>query len=82
MPGPRRSIKLPLTEIPMKCPHCNERLIVATVMGKIILGRRTCPRCEQEFMIDNNVPRLPDDGMKKPNTSVKPVKNARRSRSR
>jgi hypothetical protein len=63
----------------MKCPHCDARLIIATVMDKIILGRPTCPRCAKEFMIDNNVPRKPEDGMKKQNTSVKPVKNAPKS---
>jgi hypothetical protein len=31
----------------------------------------TCPRCEQEFIIDNNMPRMLDGGIKKPNTSVK-----------
>ncbi len=82
MPGPRRSIKLTLTEIPMKCPHCDARLVIATVMDRIILARRTCPRCEQEFIIENNMPRMLDDGMKKPNASVKPVKNARKSKAR
>jgi uncharacterized protein YbaR (Trm112 family) len=81
MPGARRSIKLPLTEIPMKCPHCDAPLIIATVMD-VINGRRTCPKCGKQFVIENNVPRMLDGAQKKPNTSVKPVKNARKSKAR
>jgi len=79
VPGARRTIKFPLTEIPVECPHCEARLIIATVMDKIIFGRRTCPTCRKQFIMDNNVPRIPDDSLKKPNTSVKPAKNARKS---
>jgi primosomal protein N' len=45
MPGARRSVKLPLTELSMKCPHCQAPLIIATVMDVITFGQRTCPKC-------------------------------------
>jgi uncharacterized protein YbaR (Trm112 family) len=82
MPGARRTIKFPLTEIPINCPHCKTRLILATVMDVIKFGQRRCPKCGKRFVIENNVPRMMDDSLKKPNASVKPAKNVRKSKSR
>jgi hypothetical protein len=82
MPGARRSIKLPLNELSMKCPHCQAPLIIATVMDVIKFGQRTCPKCGEPFIIENNLPQMPDDSLKKPNQSVKPARNARKSKSR
>ncbi|MGA7629276.1 MAG: hypothetical protein WCB11_00835 [Terriglobales bacterium] len=79
LPGARRTIKFPLTEIPINCPHCAARLILATVMDAIKFSQRTCPKCGKQFIIEDNVPRKPDDSPKKPNASVKPAKNARKS---
>jgi hypothetical protein len=44
-------------------------------MDTILLGRRTCPKCGEPFIIENNLARM----MKNPNASVKPAKNARKS---
>jgi hypothetical protein len=82
MPGARRTIKFPLTEIPINCSHCNAPLIVRTVMDVIKFGERSRPKCGKQFIIEYNMPRKPDDSLKKPNTSVKPVRNARRSGKR
>jgi uncharacterized protein YbaR (Trm112 family) len=79
MPGARRTIKFPLTEIPINCPHCAARLILATVMDTIKFSQRTCQKCSKQFIIENNMPRMLDDRQKKPNASVKPVKNGRKS---
>jgi uncharacterized protein YbaR (Trm112 family) len=79
MPGARRSVKLPLTELSMKCPHCQAPLIIATVMDVITFGQRTCPKCRKEFIIENNMPRMQDDRLKRPNQSVKPARTARKS---
>jgi hypothetical protein len=79
MHGSKRSFKFPLTEIPIKCPHCATLLIIATVMDIIKFGQRTCPACRRQFIIEHNVPRKLDDSQKKPNASVKPVRNARKS---
>jgi hypothetical protein len=79
MPGAKRAFKFPLTEIPVKCPHCKAALVLLTVMDMITLGRRACPKCKKEFLIENNVPRKPDSGLKKPSASVKPAKNARKA---
>jgi len=48
-------------------------------MDTIKFWQRTCPKCGKQFVIENNVPRKPDDGLKKPSASVKPAKNARKS---
>lgn len=69
----------PLTEIQINCPHCIAPLIIATVMDTVKFGQRTCPKCGERFIIENNMPRMLDDGLKKPNASVKPAKNARKS---
>jgi len=74
-----RKAKYPLTELPVQCPHCKAALILATVMDKIVFRRRTCPKCGNQFISENNLPQIPDDGQKKPNASVKPAKNARKS---
>ncbi|MGB7150992.1 MAG: hypothetical protein WBD45_17670, partial [Terriglobales bacterium] len=61
LPGATRTIKLPLTEIPTNCPHCKAALILATVMD-VIKGQRTCPKCRKQFVIENDMPRILDDG--------------------
>src|SRR5208282_2645093 len=82
MAGPRREVKLPYREINIACPHCRAPLIIGTVMGRILLSRRTCPQCGKEFVIENDVPRKPDGGLKKPSGSVKPVRAVKRTKSR
>jgi|SRR5580658_368233 uncharacterized protein YbaR (Trm112 family) len=79
VPGARRTIKFPLTEIPINCPHCKAALILATVMDAIKFSQRTCPKCGKSFIIEDNLPRMLDESQKKPNASVKPGKNARKS---
>lgn len=82
MPGARRTVKLPYTERNIRCPHCKAQLVIGTVMGTILRSRRNCPKCCQEFLIENDVPRKPDGGLKKPSESVKPVRAAKRIKLR
>jgi len=82
MAGPRRELKLPYREMSITCPHCRTPLTVGTVMARILLSRRTCPKCGKEFLIENDVPRKPDGGLKKPSGSVKPVRAVKRTKSR
>jgi transposase-like protein len=56
MPGPRRAVKLPYTEKNIRCPHCKAQLFVGTVMGTILMSRRNCPKCGQQFLIENDLP--------------------------
>ena len=64
------------------CPHGREPLVIGTVMDRILLSRRPCPKCGKEFLIENDVPRKPDGGIKKPSESVKPVRAVKRTKSR
>ena len=82
MPGPRRAVKLPYTEKNIRCPHCKAQLLIGTVMGTIVMSRRNCPKCGHEFLIENDVPRKLDGGLKKPSGSVKPVRAAKRAKLR
>jgi transposase-like protein len=82
MVGPRRQVKLPYRELNIACPHCHAPLTIGTVMERILLSRRTCPKCGKEFVIENDVPKKPDGGLKKPSASVKPVRAAKRTKSR
>ena len=61
----RREIKLPYTEKAMVCPHCRADLIFGTVMGRIVMSNRTCPKCGKEFVIENDVPKKPPRSVKK-----------------
>ena len=81
MPGARRAVKLPYTEKNIRCPHCKASLVIGTVMG-ILMSCRTCPKCSQEFLIENDVPRKLDGGLKKPSRSVKAVHAAKRAKLR
>ena len=62
---------------PCSGPHCDTPLIIATVMDTIKFGQRTCPKRKDSSL------KTTCHGccirQKKPNASVKPVKNARRS---
>ena len=82
MAGPRRAVKLPYRELNVACPHCRAPLVIGTVMDTIVLSRRTCPKCGREFVIENDVPKKPDGGLKKPSGSVKPVRAVKRTKSR
>jgi len=82
MAGARRPVKLPYTEKNVRRPHCKAELVIGTVMGTILLSRRNCPKCGQEFVIENDAPRKPDGGLKKPSGSVKPVRGAKRAKLR
>ena len=82
MPGARRAVKLPYTEKNIRCPHCQAQLLIGTVMGTIVMSRRNCPKCGQEFLIENDVPRTLDGGLRKPGGSVKPVRGSKRGKLR
>jgi DNA-directed RNA polymerase subunit RPC12/RpoP len=82
MPGARRAVKLPYTEKNIRCPHCQAQLLIGTVMGTIMTSRRNCPKCGQEFLIENDVPRKLEGGPKKPSGSVKPVRATKRAKLR
>jgi DNA-directed RNA polymerase subunit RPC12/RpoP len=82
MAGPRREVKLPYRELNIACPHCRAPLTIGTVMDRILLSRRTCSKCGKEFLIENDVPKKPDGGLKKPSESVKPVRAVKGSKSR
>ena len=82
MAAPRREVKLPYREINIGGPHCRSPLTIGTVMDKIFRSRRTCPKCGKEFVIENDVAKKPDGGLKKPSGSVKPVRTVKRTKSR
>jgi DNA-directed RNA polymerase subunit RPC12/RpoP len=82
MPGARRAVKLPYTEKNIRCPHCKSPLVIGTVMGTILMSRRSCSKCGQEFLIKNDVPRKLDGGLKKPSRSVKGVHAGKRANLR
>jgi hypothetical protein len=81
MPGARRAVKLPYIEKDVRCPHCKAQLVIGTVVGTILMSRRNCPKCGQEFLIEADVPRKLDGGLKKQSGSVKPVRAAKRAKS-
>jgi transposase-like protein len=81
MPGARRQIKLPYTEKRIQCPHCRGDLTIGTVMDKILLSRRTCPKCHKEFVIEKDVPNKPGTA-KKPSESVHASRTNKRTKSR
>jgi transposase-like protein len=68
MAGARRAVKLPYRELHISCPHCKTPLVIGTIMDKLLMSRRTCPKCGNEFLIENDVPRKPES--KKPSGSV------------
>jgi uncharacterized protein YbaR (Trm112 family) len=43
------------------CPHCRAGLILDTPTGTILLARRICPSCEEEFLIVDDVPMTADE---------------------
>lgn len=53
--GPRREVKLPYRGINIACAHCRAPLTIGTAMDRILLSRRTCPKCGKEFVIENDV---------------------------
>jgi transcription elongation factor Elf1 len=42
------------------CPYCNKETGVGTaaLFDKVLMSRKTCEQCGQEFLIVNDVPRL------------------------
>jgi len=81
MPGARRQIKLPYTEKRIQCPHRRCELTIGTVMDKILLSRRACPKCHKEFLIENDVAKKPGTE-KKPSESVRASRTQKRVKSR
>jgi len=80
MAGARRAVKLPYRELYISCPHCRIPLVVGTIMDKLLMSRRNCPKCSKEFLIENDVPRKPDS--KKPSGSVGPTKAKKSTRAK
>jgi len=80
MAGARRAVKLPYRELYISCPHCRIPLVVGTIMDKLLMSRRNCPKCAKEFLIENDVPRKPD--AKKPSGSVGPTKAKKSTRAK
>jgi hypothetical protein len=78
MAGARRAVRLPYRELYISCPHCRVPLVIGTIMNTPLMSRRNCPKCGNEFLIENDVPRKLD--AKKPSGSVgttKPKKSSR-----
>jgi len=65
----------------MRCPHCHADLTIGTVMDTILMARRNCPKCGKEFIIEKDIPRKPDGGLKKPSESERAVRSAKRKKS-
>jgi ssDNA-binding Zn-finger/Zn-ribbon topoisomerase 1 len=82
MPGARRAVKLSYTEKNIRCPYCKAQLVIGTVMGTILMSRRNCPNCSQEFLIENDLPRKLGGDLKKPSGSEKPVRATKRAQLR
>ena len=80
MAGPRRAVKLPYRELYISCPHCRSPLVIGTIMDKLLMSRRTCPKCAKEFLIDNEVARKPDS--KKPSGSVTGIRVKKSGKAR
>ena len=43
------------------CPYCTAELTVVSPMGTIFMARRTCPLCDNEFVIENGVAKKPTE---------------------
>jgi transposase-like protein len=41
---------------PMHCPYCHAPQNVETTTKDIMLARRNCPACHNDFLIDNGKP--------------------------
>jgi transposase-like protein len=76
----RREVKLPYRELYISCPHCHSPLVIGTIMDKLLMSRRTCPKCGNEFLIENDVPRKLYS--KKPSRSVGPTKAKKPARAK
>jgi predicted RNA-binding Zn-ribbon protein involved in translation (DUF1610 family) len=71
---PRAKIRGVATD--MACLHCGTRLTIT-----IVMARRTCPKCQKEFLIENNLPKKPGSE-KKPSESVHVTRTHKRTKSR
>jgi Zn-finger nucleic acid-binding protein len=76
----RREIRLPYREMNISCPHCRVQLVIGTVMDTILMSRRNCPKCRNEFLIENDVPKKLSRSEKKPSESVRAERTARKSK--
>jgi hypothetical protein len=70
----RRPTKLEFYEHPVTCPYCGAKVIVTSLMERILAARRNCPVCKREMFIDDG------RALKMPGTERK--ETARRTRSR
>ena len=52
-PMARRPTKLQFYEHPVTCPHCGAKVIVTSLMERILVAGRTCPVCKREMFIDD-----------------------------
>jgi len=71
---------MPYRELNISCPHCRIPLVVGTIMDKLLMSRRNCPQCGNEFLNENDVPSKPDS--KKPSGSVGPTKAKESTRAK
>jgi RNase P subunit RPR2 len=51
----RRNVKLEFYDHRITCPHCKTLLIFTASVKQLSLVRRTCLKCEKEFLIENGV---------------------------
>jgi Zn finger protein HypA/HybF involved in hydrogenase expression len=50
----------------VNCPYCHTSLVITSPMVHILMARRNCPACGQEFLIENGkAVRVPDVTRKK-----------------
>ena len=49
----RHPTKLQFYEHPVTCPHCGAKVIVTSLMERILAARRNCPACKREMFIDD-----------------------------
>jgi len=57
--------KVSLTEKNIICPHCDAELAVTSPMESILMACRTCPNCNKEFLIVNDLPMSVDQVRKR-----------------
>ena len=57
--------KVTVTKKHITCPHCDAELAVRNAMQSILMASRTCPKCNKEFLIVNDLPMSVDQVRKR-----------------